>query len=249
LRKIKKDPSKISQNSPKFEKYQKYYNEFEIFSSPLLYNDIFNISDKTPIPGNIRKINHFLGFVKRIIIYLKHKVLPHTIGKQEEKNQEIPRICISPLKMRYELVYDQFCDIKAIKALILRLSFLLYTLKIKNPEKYSDLIKILEFVQIIATYSEKFTVFIDPQTDQKKAHQYLKVLLQIACLDSSLNFNAISKNIRNFVLSGPNFTPLEIYEKLLNTKFLITRLIMLENKFENIFCPLILSKANDNVNF
>eukprot|EP00826_Nyctotherus_ovalis_P009164 TRINITY_DN12409_c0_g2_i1.p1 TRINITY_DN12409_c0_g2~~TRINITY_DN12409_c0_g2_i1.p1 ORF type:complete len:381 (+),score=50.77 TRINITY_DN12409_c0_g2_i1:1065-2207(+) len=217
-----------------------YLKEHPMFASPLITNE--RLSDKNTIPGTIRKPVNFLNFLKRAIMYLKHKVFLQPTTKSKEEKRE----CISPLRIQCELNYEQFIDNTSIKFALSRLGMLLFTLKAKNIKKYKPLVKVLDFLTMVVSHSVRFALYKDPYPDFKKLKQ-VKMLLQLACLDPTVAFKPLEAIARNIIITSGNLTPSEVYSKLLETPFKTIKSFTLDPQFKNAFCPLVVSKANDNV--
>lgn len=217
-----------------------YLREHPMFASPLIANE--RLSDKNTIPGTIRKPANFLNFLKRAIMYLKHKVFLQATTKAKEEKRE----CISPLRIQCELNYEQFIDNASIKLALSRLGMLLFTLRVKNIKKYKPLVKVLDFLTMVVSHSVRFALYKDPYPDFKKFKQ-VRVLLQLACLDPAVAFKPLEAVARNIVVTSGNLTPSEMYSKLLEVPFKTIKHFTLDSQFKSVFCPLVVSKANDNV--
>jgi DNA excision repair protein ERCC-2 len=216
-----------------------YYKEYPLFTSPLLANE----EDKT-IPGSIRKAENFLNFLKRAIMYLKHKIFLQPSTKLKEEKRE----CISPLRIQYELYYEQFIDKITIQQSLIRLAILFYTLKIKNIKKYKGLVKVLDFLILVTNNSIRFAIYKDPYPDFKKYKQ-IRMLIQLSCLDPAVTFKPIEEYSRNIIITSGNLTPTDIYSKLLEVTFNTIKSFTLDPQLKTSFCPLVISKANDNVSY
>lgn len=70
-------------------------SEQELLSHPLLEKDVL----QEAIPGSIRKAKHFIGFLRRIIVYLKEEL---------KKTKEVK--IYTPLQLVYNLQRDCFVD-------------------------------------------------------------------------------------------------------------------------------------------
>ena len=141
--------------------------------------------------------------------------------------------------MRMKIIHANF------RLAVTRLGYLLYTLRAERKEKYASLVNVINFVQMIATYSLRFALYFDPP-ELKKGKA---ALLQLACLDPAVAFKPVINKYRNVILSSPSFTPPEIFGKLLDFKYDVFKSFTLDTKLSASFCPLILTKANDNVSF
>ena len=70
-------------------------SESEVLSHPILQKDIV----KEAVPGGIRKAEHFLPMLRKIIVYLKKLM-------QEKTQVQM----LSPLKLVYSLQEEYFID-------------------------------------------------------------------------------------------------------------------------------------------
>jgi DNA excision repair protein ERCC-2 len=63
----KKDTERLNQE---YSKLVEGFKDTNTESNPILSNDLLNEA----IPGNIRKMDHFLGFLKRFTEFIKHRL-------------------------------------------------------------------------------------------------------------------------------------------------------------------------------
>lgn len=112
--------------------------EDDLLANPVLSDDMI----QEAIPGNIRKAEHFIAFLKRFIEYLKTRMrVLHVVA-------ETPQSFLAHLK---EITYIekrplQFCAE--------RLTSLIRTLELTNLEEHSALQKIAGFATLVATYDK-----------------------------------------------------------------------------------------------
>lgn len=112
--------------------------EDDMLASPILSNDMI----EEAIPGNIRKAEHFIAFLKRFIEYLKTRMrVLHVVA-------ETPQSFLAHLK---EITYIekrplQFCAE--------RLTSLIRTLELTNIDEHYALQKIAGFATLVATYDK-----------------------------------------------------------------------------------------------
>lgn len=95
-------------------------SESELLAHPLLQTDVL----QEAIPGSIRKAEHFLNFMRRIIIYLK----------EELKSKEVK--IQTPLQLVYNLQTKYYIDQRSLKFAHDRLQSLLNTLEITNIDEF-----------------------------------------------------------------------------------------------------------------
>lgn len=102
------------------------------------------------MPGNIRKADHFISFLTRVIMYIK--------GQLADNELKI----VHPTHFMYDLMYNQKCDKKGLSFASERLGSLLNTLEIIDTDDFASLKTIVDFGAMIASYEDGFSVIIDP---------------------------------------------------------------------------------------
>lgn len=107
------------------------------------------------IPGNIRHADHFLGFLKRFIEYLKTRLrVQHVV-------QESPAGFLKD-------IHAKVCiDRKPLRFCAERLSSLLRTLEISDLTDYGGLTVITHFATLVSSYTQGFTIIIEPFDDSE----------------------------------------------------------------------------------
>lgn len=116
-------------------------------ASPLLSSDIVEES----IPGSIRKAEHFVAFLKKIVLYFKNQL--KNIQGVELK---------TPLSFLNHLHSVTALERKPLKFTYSRLNSLLKTLEITSLDEFNSLTDIANFVTLVSTYNEGFSVIIEP---------------------------------------------------------------------------------------
>ncbi len=94
-----------------------------LLSSPILSTDIL----AEAIPGNIRKAEHFIAFLKKIVTYLKTLLL----GKDVENK--------TPLAFLHTMFTMTALERKPLRFTYTRLNSLLYTLQITSLDEYTGI--------------------------------------------------------------------------------------------------------------
>ena len=117
-----------------------------MLSHPILQKDIV----KESIPGNMRKAEHFLPTLRKLIVYLKELLR----SKQPEM--------LSPLSLVYKLQEQYFIDQRTLKFCQQRLALLLNTLQVNNIEEFRALNLVANLATLIATYFKGFVVIVEP---------------------------------------------------------------------------------------
>jgi DNA excision repair protein ERCC-2 len=118
-----------------------------MLSHPIFQEDVL----LEPIPGNIRKAEHFLPFLRKLIVYFK-KIM-------STKEVQI----LSPLSIVYELQKDYMIEQRSLKFTHKRFCCLLNTLKVTNTSEFSDLNLVANLATMLSTFFKGFAVIIEPQ--------------------------------------------------------------------------------------
>jgi DNA excision repair protein ERCC-2 len=183
------------------------------------------------MPGNIRKADHFLAFVRRICIYIKEQ-----LAENELK-------ILHPTHFMYQLQYEKHVDKKGLQFAHDRLNSLLNTLEVIDVEEYSSLKVVVDFGAMIANYEDGFSIIIDPYPEDDLI---LDPMLIFYCMDASIAVKPLFEKYRNVILTSGTISPLETYAKLLNFKPRIMK--SFGNTLpRNAIYPLIVSKGTDQL--
>ena len=126
---------------------------------------------KESVPGSIRKAEHFLPMLRKLIVYFK-KLLSSNELKM-----------LSPLTIVYELQEQFFIDQRILKFCQERLQMLLNTLEIVNIDEFGSLNLVTNLASLIATYYKGFVVIVEPYPEDQLLFD---PLLQFYCMDASL---------------------------------------------------------------
>jgi len=116
-------------------------------ANPIVPDQVLKI---TELPGSIRSAEHYIGFMKRFIMYLKLRMNSTTVV------QETPIMFIKD-------VYQKVCiNRKPLRFCTERLSSLLRTLEISEIIDFSPLITVAQFATLVSTYMKGFMIIIEP---------------------------------------------------------------------------------------
>ena len=179
-------------------------SELEVYQNPVLQRDII----KESIPGSIRKAEHFLPMLRKLIVYLKE-----LLSKKQLQ-------MLSPLKLVYDLQKEYLIEQRSLKFCQPRLLMLLNTLEIANVDDFRALNLVSNLASLIATYFKGFVVIVEPYPED---HLLFDPMLQFYCMDASLATGPIFSKFRNVVLTSGTISPMEIYPKMLNFEPRVTR--------------------------
>lgn len=122
-------------------------------ANPSLPDDIL----KEAVPGSIRRAEHFLDVLKRLLDYLKHRL------KAEKVESEGPTSFV--MSLNTQTLIDQ----KTLKFCYDRLHSLLLTLEITDTDEFLHIQTVCNFATLVGTYSRGFSIIIEP-FDERMPH-------------------------------------------------------------------------------
>lgn len=199
-----------------------------VMASPILPDEVL----KEAVPGNIRNADHFLGFLRRFIEYLKTRL--HVLHVVQD----------SPAGF-LKHVHSQVCiERKPLRFCAERLASLLRTLEITDIREISSLIVIANFATLVSTYTVGFTIIIEPFED--KTPTISNPILHFRCLDSSIGMRPIFSRFQTVVITSGTLSPLEMYPKILDFQPAIIASFTMTLARPCIL-PMIVAKGNDQV--
>ncbi|KAG5417881.1 RAD3 [Candida metapsilosis] len=203
--------------------------EQEMFmSNPVLPQDLLDEA----IPGNIRKGEHFIAFLKRFIEYLKTRMkVLHVIS-------EMPTSFLQHLK---ELTY---IDKKPLKFCSERLSLLVKTLELTEIEDFNALKDIATFATLVSTYDTGFQLILEPF--ETEGSTVPNPMLHFTCLDASIAIKPVFERFSSVIITSGTISPLDMYPKMLNFQTVIQESYAM-TLARRSFLPMIVTKGSDQV--
>ncbi|EGD74772.1 TFIIH basal transcription factor complex helicase XPD subunit [Salpingoeca rosetta] len=154
------------------------------------------------VPGNIRKAEHFVSFLKRFVEYLKKRLdVNHVVN-------EPPAVFLDQVSI------DAAIDRKPLRFASERLSSLLQTLELTDYDDFSSLMRVATFATLVATYTDGFSLIIEPFDD--RAPTIRDPVLHFSCMDASLAIRPVFERFQSVVITSGTLSPLEMYPKILN---------------------------------
>ncbi|KAF4086058.1 hypothetical protein AMELA_G00101740 [Ameiurus melas] len=197
-------------------------------SNPVLPDEIL----QEAVPGNIRTAEHFIGFMKRFLEYLKARLRIHHVV-QESSPQFLKDI------------FEKVCiDRKPLRFCAERLRSLLRTLEIADIADFSAITLISHFATLVSTYSKGFTIIIEPFED--KTPTIANPVLHFSCMDPSIAIKPVFERFQSVVITSGTLSPLEIYPRILDFHP-VTMASFTMTLARTCLCPLIVGRGNDQV--
>jgi len=183
------------------------------------------------IPGSIRKAEHFLSFLRRILTFLKTflKIKDVRILSSEEFLTEIER---------QTLIDKQtlgFCQ--------MRFRQLVNTLEIVEIDEMTTLTMITEFMTLLSQYTEGFKIILEPYQD---ASSVPDPLLQFCCLDASIALKPVLEKYKALIMTSGTISPLTMYPKMLGFEATLLKSVSAILP-RNSIAPMVICKGNDQV--
>lgn len=196
--------------------------------TPVLPQDLL----KEAIPGNIRRAEHFVSFLKRLIEYLKTRMkVLHVIS-------ETPRSFLQHLKQL------TFIDRKPLRFCSERLSLLVRTLEVEDVEEFAALKDIATFATLISTYEDGFTLIIEPYEIENAAVP--NPIMRFTCLDASIAIKPVFERFSSVIITSGTISPLDMYPRMLNFETVLQKSYSM-SLAKKSFLPMIVTKGSDQV--
>ncbi|XP_042296844.1 general transcription and DNA repair factor IIH helicase subunit XPD isoform X2 [Sceloporus undulatus] len=153
-------------------------------ANPVLPDEIL----QEAVPGNIRTAEHFVGFLKRFLEYLKSRLRVHHVI------QESPPSFLKD-------IHEKVCiDRKPLRFCAERLRSLLRTLEIADISDFSPITLISNFATLVSTYSKGFTIIIEPFDDRTPT--IMNPILHFSCMDASIAIKPVFERFQSVIITS-----------------------------------------------
>ena len=195
---------------------------------------------KESVPGNIRRAEHFIAFMKKLVEHLKARlkaVSGPTGGVQSE----------TPLAFLHRLMNGTSLEAKPLKFAYSRLNSLLRTLQVSNLDDFNSLSDVADFATLLATYSEgvpKFAIILEPNGTTIPG--VTDPVIELACLDSSLAIAPLFKRFGSVVITSGTLSPIDLYPKLLQFEPRVSESFNMST-FRPCIRPLVITRGSDQM--
>ncbi|KAF8582332.1 DNA repair helicase [Ramaria rubella] len=203
--------------------------EEEIFmANPVLPDDLL----KEAIPGNIRKAEHFVAFLKRFVEYLKTRMrVLHVVAE-------------TPLSFLQHLKDITFIERRPLRFCAERLQSLVRTLELTALDEYHALQKVASFATLVATYEKGFLLILEPfETENATVPN---PIFHFTCLDPSLAIKPVFERFSSVVITSGTISPLDMYPKMLQFTPVVQETYPM-TLTRNCFLPLVITRGSDQV--
>ncbi|KAE9086673.1 General transcription and DNA repair factor IIH helicase subunit [Phytophthora fragariae] len=198
-----------------------------MIANPVLPDDVLDEA----IPGNIRRAEHFVAFMRRLIEYLRQRI------RVRQVESETPQAFLHHLHQAINM------EIKPMKFCYTRLNSLLRTLEVTNLEEYNALTDVADFATLVATYAEGFMLIIEPFDSASGVHD---PVLQLSCLDASLAIRPVFERFSSVIITSGTLSPIDLYPRLLNFNPVIRESLPM-SVYRASICPLVITRGSDQM--
>lgn len=200
--------------------------EDQLMANPALPDDLL----KEAVPGNIRRAEHFVAFLKRFIEYLKTRMkVTHTISE-------------TPLSFLAHLKDLTFIERKPLRFCAERLTSLVRTLELMNIEDYQPLQEVATFATLAATYEKGFLLILEPfESDTATVPN---PILHFTCLDAAIAIKPVFDRFSSVIITSGTLSPLEMYPKMLGFTTVLQESYSM-TLARRSFLPMIVTRGSD----
>lgn len=200
--------------------------EESIMTSPILPADLL----KESVPGNIRRAEHFVAFLKRFIQYLVTRMkVTHTIS-------ETTPSFLAHLK---DLT---FIERKPLRFCAERLTSLLRTLEILNLADFQFLQEVAMFATLVSTYDKGFQLILEPF--ESEAATVPNPILHFTCMDAAIAIKPVFDRFSSVIITSGTISPLDMYPRMLNFTTVLQESYTM-TLARRSFLPMIVTRGSD----
>ncbi|GJV88075.1 DNA repair helicase XPD [Tanacetum coccineum] len=197
-------------------------------ANPALPDDIL----KEAVPGNIRKAQHFVSVLRRLVQYLKGRL------ETENVEKEGPVTFVNAVNSHVGI------DQKMLKFCYDRLHSLMLTLEITDTDEFLHIQTICNFATLVGTYARGFSIIIEPY-DERMPH-IPDPVLQLSCHDASLAIKPVFDRFQSVVITSGTLSPIDLYPRLLNFNPVVSRSFTM-SLTRDCICPMVLTRGSDQL--
>ena len=198
----------------------------DALQNPVIPDDIL----REAVPGNIRRAEHFVAFLRRFVEYLKTRM------RATQVEQETPTAFLAHLQRNAAI------DGKTLKFCYDRLTSLLKTLEIVDTEEYNAVSLVADFGTLVGTYQAGFSLILEPYDERYP--NIPNPVFQLCCLDASLAVRPVFEKFQSVFITSGTLSPIELYPRLLSfNPVCISSLPMTLTR--ECRCPVVITRGAD----
>ena len=200
--------------------------EDAIMANPALPQDLL----QEAVPGNIRRAEHFVSFLRRFIEYLKTRMKVRQVVSQ------------TPPSFLAHLKEHTFIEKKPLRFCAERLTSLVRTLELTNIEDYQPLQEVATFATLVATYESGFLLILEPY--ESDTAEVPNPILHFTCLDAAIAIRPVFERFYSVIITSGTISPLEMYPKMLDFPTVIQESYSM-TLARRSFLPMIVTRGSD----
>ncbi|CAM0139211.1 unnamed protein product [Umbelopsis sp. WA50703] len=203
-------------------------DEDTFMANPVLPDDLL----KEAVPGNIRRAEHFVAFLRRFIEYLKTRMrVMHVVAE-------------TPVSFLQHLKDVTYIERKPLRFCAERLTSLVRTLELSDLDDYGSLQKVAGFATLVSTYDKGFLLILEPfETDTATVPN---PVLHFTCLDASLAIRPVFDRFSTVVITSGTLSPLDMYPKILDFSAVVQESYSM-TLTRKCFLPMVITRGSDQV--
>jgi len=198
----------------------------EWLAHPALPDDIL----REAVPGNIRRAEHFVAFLRRLVDYFSSRLAARAVEQQ------------SPAAFLAHLQSALGVDGRTLCFCYDRLASLLKTLEIADTDEFGALHAVADFATLVGTYSRGFAIIVEPWDDRAPAMP--DPVIQLACLDASLAIRPVFAKFATVAITSGTLSPIDLYPRILDFRPVVARSLAMTLPREGM-CPVVLTRGAD----
>ena len=198
----------------------------EWLAHPALPDDVL----REAVPGNIRRAEHFVAFLRRLVDYFTRRLGARAVEQQ------------SPVAFLADLQAALGVDGRTLRFCYDRLASLLKTLEIADTDEFGALHAVADFATLVGTYSKGFAIIVEPWDDRAPAMP--DPVIQLACLDASLAIRPVFAKFATVAITSGTLSPIDLYPRILDFRPVVARSLAMTLPREGM-CPVVLTRGAD----
>eukprot|EP00899_Mesostigma_viride_P004876 jgi/Mesvir1/1438/Mv14431-RA.2 len=202
--------------------------ERDWLSNPVLPDDIV----KEAVPGNIRRAEHFVALLRRLVEYLKTRLQAKVVQIE------------TPITFLQSLNDTAGIDAKTLRFCYDRLQSLMLTLEITDTDEFLFIKLVCDFAALVGTYMKGFAIIYEPY-DERLPHVPDPVL-QLSCLDASIAIKPVLDRFQTVVITSGTLSPIELYPRLLNFHPVSQQSLPM-TLTRDCICPMVVARGSDQL--
>jgi DNA excision repair protein ERCC-2 len=198
----------------------------EWLAHPALPDDVL----REAVPGNIRRAEHFVAFLRRLVDYFTRRLGARAVEQQ------------SPPAFLADLQAALGVDGRTLRFCYDRLASLLKTLEIADTDEFGALHAVADFATLAGTYAKGFAIIVEPWDD--RAPSMPDPVIQLACLDASLAIRPVFAKFGTVAITSGTLSPIDLYPRILDFRPVVARSLAMTLPREGM-CPVVLTRGAD----